>query len=162
MKQGPVPHQVRMLWIRSALQPLSWERELGIGLLTSPDQEHCFSRENKGQGIVKLPQNLFYYFEGGLFFSFLKILFIYLTERERERERENNQGSNKGEERSRLSIEQGAWCEAQSQDPGIVTWAENRHSTAWATQVPQRYPFPDWIFIRLLQTFDYFPELLYY
>ena len=57
---------------------------------------------------------------------FLKI-FIYLfigqrtqvgreAGRERERERER--------ERSRLCIEQRAQCRAQSQDPGIMTWAE--------------------------------------
>ena len=56
------------------------------------------------------------------YFSFFKILFIFLKERKR--------GS------SRLPTEQGAWFGAQSQDPEIVTWAELRCFTDWAPQVP--------------------------
>ena len=35
------------------------------------------------------------------------------------------------------SAEQGAQCEALSQDPGIMTWAEGRYFIDWATQAPQ-------------------------
>ena len=56
---------------------------------------------------------------------FLKILFIYFRERQRywERAQEEKRG------RSRLPG-------AQSQDPGIMTWAEGGHPTDWATQMP--------------------------
>ena len=59
---------------------------------------------------------------------FFKILCIYL----REREHEQKVGRERG--RSRLLTEQGAWRGAPSQDPGIMTWAEGRHLTKWATQ----------------------------
>jgi len=51
-------------------------------------------------------------------FFFLKILFIYLTQREKAQA-----GREAGRERgrSRLSTEQGAGCGARSQDPGIMT-----------------------------------------
>ena len=61
-----------------------------------------------------------------------KILFTY--EREREREREHKQGEEQRERR--LPREQGAQSGAPSQNPGIMTWAEGRHLTQWATQVP--------------------------
>ena len=32
--------------------------------------------------------------------------------------------------------EQGAWHGAQFQDPGIITWSEDRSLTDWATQAP--------------------------
>ena len=35
--------------------------------------------------------------------------------------------------------EQGVGGRAQSQDPGIMTWAEGRHLTYWATQAPQAW-----------------------
>jgi len=61
-------------------------------------------------------QTLFIYF-------FLKILFIYSWETERERQREKQ-----------APKEQRARCGTRSQDPGIVTWAEGRRLTDWATQ----------------------------
>ena len=53
-----------------------------------------------------------------LVFFFFKILFIYLTERERsqvDREAGRERGG------SRLAAEQKARCRARSQDPGIMT-----------------------------------------
>ena len=38
---------------------------------------------------------------------------------------------------SRLPSKQGAQCGAGSRDPGIMTQARRRHSTDWATQMPQ-------------------------
>ena len=69
-----------------------------------------------------------------LFVNFLKkIVFIYLMERERERaSRGNSRGKGR---RSRCPAEQGALLRAQSQNLGIMTWAEGRCLTAWATQV---------------------------
>lgn len=40
----------------------------------------------------------------------------------------------RGRGRSRLPAEKGAWCEAESQDSGIMTWAKGS-SLTWATQV---------------------------
>ena len=62
-------------------------------------------------------QLLAYYIMSSFFFK--KDLFI--LEREREQER-----AGRGAERisSRLPIEYGAWCGAQSQDPEIMTWAK--------------------------------------
>ena len=42
----------------------------------------------------------------------------------------------RGRGRSRLSMRQGAQCGAQTQDPVVMTWAEGRHLTDWATQPP--------------------------
>ena len=55
-------------------------------------------------------------------------IFIYLFDRKRERK--NKQGDWLEEEEKRAP-----W-QAPSLDPGILTWAEGRHSTNWATQVP--------------------------
>ena len=59
---------------------------------------------------------------------FKKNIFIYLfmgdTEREAETQAEGEAG-----------FPQGAWCETQSQDPGITIWAKGRHS---ATEPPRR------------------------
>ena len=68
----------------------------------------------------------------GHFFFFLKILFIYLRERVSAQAGEEAEGE--GEVDSLLSREPdvGAW----SQDPGIMTWAEGRCLTDWATQAP--------------------------
>ena len=54
--------------------------------------------------------------------------FIYLTERERERERKQGewQSEGEGETGSLLSREPDL---AQSQDPGIMTWAKGRSLT---------------------------------
>ena len=66
------------------------------------------------------------------FFFFLKIWSIYLTGRE-----STSRGSWRG--RSRFPVEQGAWWGAPSQDPGIMTGAEGRHSTDEATKAPNSY-----------------------
>ena len=63
-------------------------------------------------------------------FIFFKILFIYLRESEKEH------GGVGGRRRARFPTEQGAQCGTRSQDHGIRTWAESRHLTDWATQVP--------------------------
>ena len=64
-----------------------------------------------------------------------KILFIYLRERQRD-SKTAWMGRGWREGRSSLPTEQGAQCWAQSQDPRIMTWAEGRRLTDWATQVP--------------------------
>ena len=43
-------------------------------------------------------------------------------------------GEGKERGRIRLPTDQGAPCGAWSQDPEIMTWAEGRHFTDWATQ----------------------------
>jgi len=63
--------------------------------------------------------------------SFLKILFIYLRERERERAWEGG-----GPGRSRLPAERGAQRKAQFWDSRIMFWAEDRCLADWATQAP--------------------------
>ena len=47
------------------------------------------------------------------------------------------------------------WCQARSQDPGIMTWAKGRCLINWATQVPQehiilQYTFCDNLFLRFI------------
>ena len=64
---------------------------------------------------------------------FLKFLFIYWTQ-------STSRGSSTGRGRSILPTEQGARCKAPSQDPRIITWAEGRCLTNWATQVPTLVP----------------------
>ena len=54
-----------------------------------------------------------------MFLFLKKILFIYLTEREKESEHKQREQQKKG--RSSLLTEQGAQCRAPSQDPGIMT-----------------------------------------
>lgn len=75
-------HQVRRLQTRSALQPLVWARELGTGLLSPPDQDHCYARERMEEELIKSPQNISYCFEGGFFlivcsFSCYKFLIVF-------------------------------------------------------------------------------------
>ena len=53
-----------------------------------------------------------------------KILFVYLRAR------------TWGRGRSRLPVEQRTGLGTRSQDPEIMTWAEGRYLTNWATQVP--------------------------
>ena len=65
-------------------------------------------------------------------FSFLFFLRFYLTQRASE----HKGGRIRRRGRSKLPAEQGAYCGAPSQDPGIMTWAEGRHLTDWATQAP--------------------------
>ena len=48
-------------------------------------------------------------------------------------------GESEGEAVSPLSS--GAWCRARSEDPSIITWAEGRCSTDWATQVQLSFLF---------------------
>ena len=60
---------------------------------------------------------------------------FYLFIRESKRERIWAVG--RGKRRSRLPTEQGAWYGAQFQDPEIMTWAEDRFLTDWATLAPQ-------------------------
>ena len=63
-----------------------------------------------------------------LYFLFIFLEdFIYLFMKDTERGRDIDRG------RSRLPAEQGAWYGAQTQDPGIITWAEGRCLTNWAT-----------------------------
>ena len=69
-----------------------------------------------------------------IFFS-LKILFIYLIERDSQQEREYKHGE---WERKRQAPSGGARCGAPSQNAGIMPWAERRCSTA----VPPRRPSP--------------------
>ena len=80
------------------------------------------------------------------FLFFLKISFIYLRERE-STSRGKGEASYppRGEANTGLNpTTLGSWP-----DPGIMTWAEGRHSTHWATQEPQllstfkdsRYPW---------------------
>ena len=51
--------------------------------------------------------------------------------------REGWRGRRRRRKRSRLLVEQGAWCVAWSQDPGIMTWAKDRRLTDWATHTSQ-------------------------
>ena len=59
------------------------------------------------------------------FLSFLLYYFLPFFLREHSR----TGGRVRGRGTSRLPSEQGAWYGAQSQDPGIMTWAEGRHLT---------------------------------
>ena len=64
-----------------------------------------------------------------------KILFAYL----RERERENAWAGEEAWEREKQTPqEEGARCRAQSQDPGIMTWAQGIYLNDWATQAPHK------------------------
>ena len=74
--------------------------------------------------------------------TFLKIVFER-GERERERDSSKHRGRGRRRERGRSRgrsrpphRQQGAWRLAPSQDPGIMTWAEGRCITHWATQGP--------------------------
>lgn len=61
--------------------------------------------------------------------------FIYLRERERERESTSRQRG-WGRVRSRPPTEQGDRFPWDLKDPDILTWAEVKRLTDWATQVP--------------------------
>ena len=61
---------------------------------------------------------------------FFKVLFISMTKTEGEYKQGEQQAEGEGEG------EAGSQTWARSQDPGIMTWAEDRHSTKWATPVP--------------------------
>ena len=62
--------------------------------------------------------------------SFFKKYFIYLFDRERA------QAGGVGEGEADAPAEQGARRGTWAQDPRIMTWAEGRCFTDWATQVP--------------------------
>ena len=65
-------------------------------------------------------------------FFFFKILFTYLTHRDRESAqigRVADRAAGRGRGRTRLSAEQTAQHGAQTQDPGIMTRAKGRHLT---------------------------------
>ena len=68
-------------------------------------------------------------------------IYLFDTERERERAWEHSKGAvGRGPGRSWLPTEWraqwGAWYGAWSQNPGIMTWAEGRCLTNWATHAP--------------------------
>ena len=65
---------------------------------------------------------------------FLLRFYLFIWEREGKRD---SRGRDRG--KSRVMTERRDWCGAWSQDPEIVTWAEGRRLTDWATQVPQRW-----------------------
>ena len=75
-----------------------------------------------------------------LFIVFKKIIYSF----EKEGESKTQAGEEEGEADSPLSREPDAQPEpdvgpdpgTQSQDPGIMTWAQGRCLTDWATQVP--------------------------
>ena len=63
-------------------------------------------------------------------FTYLLMYFLrfaYLFERK-------HTSKDTGRGRSRLPTEQGAWHGTRSQDPEIMTWAEGRRFSDWATQ----------------------------
>ena len=62
-----------------------------------------------------------------------------IWETERDRESMSLGVVKRGRGRRRLSAEQGAWQEAPSQDPGVMTWAEGRGVSDWATWAPSSY-----------------------
>jgi len=106
-------------------------------------EEHYIinKKSNRDPELIMIPTtNLYWevYFEPGivlnvcLHFLFLKRFYLFICQREivwEHKQREAGRGW------SRLPTEQGAWCGTQSQGPGIMTWAEGRHSIDWATQV---------------------------
>ena len=67
---------------------------------------------------------------------FFKILFIYLTDWE-----STSSGSIRGRRKSRFPVEQGTQCGVRSQDPMIMTWAEDRCLTDWTIQAPLSVSF---------------------
>ena len=68
---------------------------------------------------------------------FKNILLVYLTEIDQARA---GGVADRDRGRSRLPTEQGAWHQTQSQDPEIMSWAEDRHLTDWATPMSLQYP----------------------
>ena len=70
-------------------------------------------------------------------FSFVRRIYVFIYLRQRAEVRRKV----KGRGRNRLLAHQGAQIGVWSQDPGILTWAQGRHFTYWATQVPQKFPF---------------------
>ena len=72
-------------------------------------------------------------------FFFLLRFYLFIWEREFKRTSMRGVRSRR-RRRSGLPAEQGAWHGAQSQAPGIMTWAEGRHPTKWATQTYLKSP----------------------
>ena len=68
------------------------------------------------------------------FFLPLKILFIW--ERESTRKGGGGREREEREREKRIFLAEGAQWGAWSQDSGIRTWAEGRHSTDWVIQAP--------------------------
>ena len=64
---------------------------------------------------------------------FKKILLIWERGRQRSRAWVGKRG------RSRFPAEQGAWFGAQSQDSGIIIWAEGSYLSDWVTQAPHSF-----------------------
>ena len=93
------------------------------------DREHLGSSSFHGQFCFCLLHNLVMWANKSSLFPLFKD-FIYLRERESTRK-----GRGRGRRRSRLPTEQGSQCGVRSQDSGIITWAEGRCLTDWATQV---------------------------
>ena len=56
-------------------------------------------------------------------------------------------GGERGREMGRSSLPggQGAPCAAPSLDPAIMTWAQSRHFTCWATQAPPIYVVSEYL-----------------
>lgn len=87
-------------------------------------------------GIINIweePRKFYFYLPTYLL---LNILFFYLFKRKSERERaQAGVGAAAGDrETSRLCAEWEAQYRTWFQDPRIMTWAEGRFLTAWATQ----------------------------
>ena len=75
-----------------------------------------------------------------LFFKDPIYLFIQQKEREREHKQREQQAEGEGEAGSSL-LSREPWYKAQPQYLEIMTWAEGKNLTAWATQVPQHHYF---------------------
>ena len=71
-------------------------------------------------------------------FTFFK---DFISEIESEQRAEMEQWGRGRRGRSRLSTEQGAWHGPQSMNSRIMSWAESRHLTDWATQAPLTFTF---------------------
>ena len=74
-------------------------------------------------------------YQFSLFFKDFLFMYWFVWERMCTREHKWYRG------RSRLPIKQGAQCRARSQNPGIMTWAEGRCLTNWATQASHQFSF---------------------
>ena len=108
---------------------LLWGLNTAFDFEAKPDTEIWGLSISKAAGQSR-PHHLFQDISIPFFFFFkLKKIFIYLTERA-----QTGRAAGRGRGRSRLPDEQGAQCGAQSRDSGIMTSAQGRGSTDWATQ----------------------------
>ena len=122
--QGPgIESRIRLL----AQQGACFSLYLLLSLSSAPPA--CALSLSLMNKYIKSLQSKFFYF---LFF--LKILFIYLTERDSQWEREHKQGE---WERKKQAHSRGAWRGARSHNAGITPWAKGRRPTA----VPPRRPY---------------------